>query len=279
MKTALILGLFFLFSCSQTSSSQRVDHTITHKILNPKGETIEDRFAAPEGYSRTKNGGFGDYLRSLPLKKHGSQVHLYNGALKNRQDVHAAVINIEVGNKDLQQCADAVMRLRAEYLFSVKGYDRIHFNFTNGFRADYNKWRTGYRIKLSGNNVKWVKTASVDTSHTNFKEYLERVYMFAGTLSLSKELRSVPFKEMKIGDVLIQGGSPGHAVIVVDVATNAKGENMFMLAQSYMPAQEIHVLKNVNNSNISPWYDATVIHNTIQTPEWEFTVNDLKRFD
>lgn len=279
MKTAFILGLFFLFSCSQTSSSQRVDHTITHKVLNPKGETIKDRFAAPEGYSRRKNSGFGDYLRSLPLKKQGAQVHLYNGALKNRQDVHAAIINIDVGNKDLQQCADAVMRLRAEYLYSVKAYDRIHFNFTNGFRADYNKWRAGYRIKLAGNNVKWVKTASVDTSHASFREYLERVYMFAGTLSLSNELRSVSFKEMKIGDVLIQGGSPGHAVIVVDVATNAKGEKMFMLAQSYMPAQEIHVLKNVNNSNISPWYDVTAIHNIIETPEWNFTINDLKRFE
>jgi hypothetical protein len=40
-------------------------------------------------------------------------VLLYNGAPKFRQDVHAAVIDIDVGTRDLQQCADATMRLRA----------------------------------------------------------------------------------------------------------------------------------------------------------------------
>ena len=45
---------------------------------------------------------------------------------------------------------------------------------------------------------------------------------------------------MQIGDVLIQGGSPGHAVIVVDMAENpATGEKLYLLAQSYMPAQDI----------------------------------------
>lgn len=30
--------------------------------------------------------------------------------------------------------------------------------------------------------------------------------------------------KMKIGDVFIKGGSPGHAVIIVDMAENDKGE-------------------------------------------------------
>ena len=49
------------------------------------------------------------------------RIFLYNGDLKNRQDVHQAVINIDAGGKeDLQQCADAVMRMKAEYHFSRK---------------------------------------------------------------------------------------------------------------------------------------------------------------
>ena len=49
-----------------------------------------------------------------------------------------------------------------------------------------------------------------------------------------------PVTSMQIGDVLIQGGSPGHAVIVVDMAENpATGEKLYLLAQSYMPAQDI----------------------------------------
>ena len=59
---------------------------------------------------------------------------------------------------------------------------------------------------------------------------------------------------MKIGDVFIKGGSPGHAVTIVDIAINPKtNKKVFLLAQSYMPAQEIKILKNPNNSELSPW--------------------------
>ncbi len=43
------------------------------------------------------------------------------------------------------------------------------------------------------------------------------VFAYAGTLSLYEELESVPIKDMDIGDIFVQGGSPGHAVIVVDM--------------------------------------------------------------
>ena len=57
-------------------------------------------------------------------------------------------------------------------------------------------------------------------------------------------------EDIEIGDVFIQTGNPyGHAIIIVDVAINKNKEKIFMLAQSYMPAQEIHILKNPNNNN------------------------------
>lgn len=82
---------------------------------------------------------------------------------------------------------------------------------------------------------------------------------------------------MQTGDVLIQGGSPGHAAIVVDLAVNAQGQKVFLLAQSYMPAQSIHILKNPVNPALSPWYEADNSA-VVQTPEWTFTTKDLKRF-
>jgi hypothetical protein len=107
---------------------------------------------------------------------------------------------------------------------------------------------------------------------------MELIFNYAGTLSLSKELNSVDINNLQIGDVFIQGGRPGHAVIVVDVSINKEtNEKLFLLAQSYMPAQETQILKNPNNPVISPWYNAD-FNGELNLPEWTFRSSDLKRF-
>ena len=238
------------------------------------------RFSTPAGYSRlqAEAGSFAEYLQNLSLKEHGALVHYYNGVEKPNK-VAAAVLSIDVGVKDLQQCADALMRLRAEYLLKTKQYSALHFNFTNGFKADYSKWRSGYRIRVKGNDVSWYKTNQESASYQSFREYMDMVFNYAGTASLSKELTSIPLSQMQIGDVLIRGGSPGHAVIVLDMATDSKtGKKLFMIAQSYMPAQDIHILVNNHKPSMSPWYELDENAKDILTPEWSFTSAELKRF-
>lgn len=249
-------------------------------LFNEEGATIEDRIMTPKSFKRVEveENSFGQYLRTLPLKPHGSKVEYYDGRIK-MSEVHVAVIDMDVGDRDLQQCADAIMRLRAEYLFEQKQYEKIHFNFTNGFRVDYLKWVEGNRVSVNGNNACWVKRADYSNTYESFRKYLNIIYSYAGTLSLSKELQSIEVEDLRIGDVIIQGGSPGHAVIVVDMAENIKtGEKLFMIAQSYMPAQSIHVLKNPENDAISPWFPLD-FEGELYTPEWIFTKDDFKRFD
>ena len=106
---------------------------------------------------------------------------------------------------------------------------------------------------------------------------MDIIFAYAGTLSLEKELIPVHISEIQIGDVFIQGGSPGHAVIIVDLAEDINGNKIFLLAQSYMPAQDIHVLKNPENREISPWYSVN-FEADLKTPEWTFKKSDLKRF-
>ena len=242
-------------------------------LLRADGKEIHTRIVPPEGYARVnvKEGSFGEYLRNLPLRSHGTKVHYFDGREKWNRSVYCAVVDMEIGKRDLQQCADAVIRLRAEYLYKHKAYDRIHFNFTNGFRADY-------RISVKGNQVSWYKSKEKDYSYKTFRAYLDVVFAYAGTLSLAKELTSVPVTSMQIGDVLIQGGSPGHAVIVVDMAENpATGEKLYLLAQSYMPAQDIQVLENPKERDKSLWYTLKG-EGSILTPEWGVTSANLKRF-
>jgi hypothetical protein len=116
------------------------------------GNTVGSRFPVPGGFERTDENpnSFGYFLRNLPLKKTGTLVKYHDGDSKP-DDAYVAVVDLPIGTKDLHQCADAVMRLRADYLFSQKQYDKIHFNFTNGFRVDYAKWREGYRIAVISN--------------------------------------------------------------------------------------------------------------------------------
>ena len=240
---------------------------------------LAEQIALPSGYKLIDldHGSFGFWLRNLPVLQNSNTVHLFNGKKKFNQLAQHLVIDIDVGKRDLQQCADAVMRLRAEYLFAKGKFEKIHFNFTSGDKASWLKWASGYRPQVKGNKVKWKKKAVEDHSYSNFRKYLDIVFTYAGSASLSLELKKVADpKKVLPGDVFIQGGYPGHAVIVIDVAENKDGERAFLIAQSYMPAQQIHVLKNPKFWN-GPWYHSKSSGKLI-TPEWLFNHSDLMRF-
>ncbi len=278
--TAALLVLLFSWGChGQPPERARLTNDVVMHRNEPMDTTISTRFAPPAGYQRTAAtaNSFGGYLRQLPLKHRTANVHLYNGHPKQRQDVHAAVINKSVGTKDLQQCADAVMRLRAEYLFATGRAEEIAFTFTNGFRAPFARWSKGERIRVQGNNCTWHHTGKAGASHDALLEYLQVVFTYAGTASLSKELQDCSSTPVQPGDVFIRGGFPGHAVLVLDVATDAHGHRAFLLAQSYMPAQEIHVLKNPRDPALSPWFLGND-GDELVTPEWTFRWDERKRW-
>ncbi len=246
-----------------------------------KANILMEQIFAPPNAARIKSKpeSFATWLRHLPLHPASKKVALYNGKLKGDQSTHHRIINMDVGTRDLQQCADAVMRLKAEYHFYKKEYAKIHFNYTSGDKVSFEDWRFGKRPVVKGNAVSFTeKSRTSNSSYTNFKKYMRAIFNYAGTASLEKELQQVPFAEMQVGDVFIQGGFPGHAVLVVDMAEDvAAGKKYFLLAQSYMPAQEMHVLKNPMDEELSPWYDLDREGN-IGTPEWNFMKKHLMRF-
>jgi len=263
-------GLFGLFSGKTPKPEE---------LLNKEGATIEERFKVPAGFQRVEaaEGSFAQFLRSQKLKPDGTKVKYYDGKVK-AANVYDAVLDVDVGDRDLQQCADAVMRLRAEYLYKMGQYDKIKFHFVSGFLADYTTWMNGSRIKVDGNNASWVKKTGYSNEYSSFRQYMDMVFAYAGTVSLEKELKSVTVKDMKIGDVFIKGSLPGHIIIIVDMAENkTTGEKLFMVAQSSTPAQDIHILKSSENKNISPWYSIN-FGDELTTPEWDFTSNQLMGF-
>jgi len=244
-------------------------------------QSIENRIPPPEGHKRTEveEGSFQQWLRNLPLKEGKPAIYLYNGKKKNFQLANYAVIDIDVGDQDLQQCADAVIRLRAEYLYSKGQYDSIAFNFTSGDRFRYSDWLKGVTPEVEDSQVSWKQLSGREDSRATFRQYLEILFTYAGSYSLSEELLKIEEPEdIRIGDVFIEGGFPGHAVIVVDMAESVKdGKKLFLAAQSYTPAQDMHIVKNPTNFSLSPWFKSD-FGKRLYMLEWVFGRNDLKRF-
>ena len=284
MKTTLLIAIgfiVFLQSCTQANNQIQRQLIVSNYIsIDSSGQTIETRFNTPKNFSRieVETNSYANYLRTLPLKQHGSLVTMYNGWTKDNNNVYEAVVDMSIGKRDLHQCADAIMRLKAEYLWNNKQYDQIHFNFTNGFRVDYTMWMKGNRIVVNDNKTYWKQSAKPSKTYKSFWKYMEIIFSYAGTLSLSRELNSIQVIDMQIGDVFIYGGSPGHAVVVVDMAIDkSTNKKVFMLAQSYMPAQDLQILQNPNNPNNSPWYNLDFTGD-LNTPEWTFNQDELMRF-
>lgn len=219
--------------------------------------THVDSIPLPEGFHRVTlpSQSFGQWLRGQAFRKDNT-VYLYNGTPKPDQDLHYAVLNWSVGKKDLQQCADAVMRLRAEFLFEHHLYESIVFFDNEG--GEY-KWKEG-------------------ADRRNWQHYLDRVFGMCGTASLAKQMKQrTSVLEIMPGDVFIRGGFPGHAMLVMDVAVNARGEKKILLAQSYMPAQDIHIVKNPLSTMESPWIPVSD-KGKIYTPEWVFNSSELMQW-
>lgn len=282
--SAMLMMCIILISCkgekanTQHTKSQSTEASIASIDKSSRDTSIIDRIPLPPGYTRTdfSKQSFQQYLRALKLKQKGDPVRYYNGSVKTNNDVYHSVVDLKIGTKDLHQCADAVMRLKAEHLWQQGKYNEIHFNFTNGFRVDYTEWMKGRRMIVEGNKTYWNNRNQPSNSYEDFWNYMELIFMYAGTASLEKELKHIDIDQATSGDVLIQGGHPGHAVIIIDEAIDKDGKKIYLLAQSYMPAQDLQILLNPNNKTISPWYDLDA--DKIVTHEWVFEAKDLKRF-
>ncbi|RYY14504.1 MAG: hypothetical protein EOO36_14145, partial [Cytophagaceae bacterium] len=210
----------------------------------------------------------------------GTPACLYNGRLKENQAVVAAGVNIDVSTADLQQGADAVIRWQAEYRFSQNPF-KIHFHLTTGYDAWFPDYVAGHTFRVAGEQVLPVPRAVETPTHAAPGRYLRPVFGYAGTLSLRRELHPVALDEVRPGDAPIHGGRPGHAVLVTAVAENPRtSQHYLLLAQSYMPAQNIHVLRNVGQPALGAWFAVPgPAEALVETPEWTFARTELGSFD
>src|SRR5690606_39817237 len=89
------------------------------------------------------------------------------------------IFDIDIGTRDLQQCADAIMRLRAEWLFSQRRDREIAFNNTNGKRMRF--------------------ASAKRKDHTGLRKYMDLVFAYACTYTLESKLKPVETEPISIG--------------------------------------------------------------------------------
>ena len=223
--------------------------------------TIGD-IPTPSGFERIPgdDAAYATYLRSLPLKERGSRLICYTGEEASYQALNYAVVDIPLLS-NYEQCADACIRFRCEYLFRSGKYGSIRFRDVNGKALNYGG----------------------GASRQAFERYLKKTYEMASTFSLSRDLKVRPLKDMQPGDIFVYpkpADRPcGHAVMVADVAYNPKtGKKAFLLVQGNTPAQSIHVMRNITNPIRSPWFILDEDSKNLRIDVFNFKAEDLRKF-
>lgn len=283
---ALVVGRDADASAQAPASSEATPRPATRAELarypwlskDARVRPLEATFPPPPGYTRVavEPDSFGAWLRGLPLRPEGTPVLDYAGGeiLAEGDPRLAAVAELDVGAKDLQQCADSIIRLHAEWRWSRGEQARIAYRFTSGHLAEWTRYAAGDRARVSGNKVTWVRAAGADGSRAAFRAYLSLVFTYAGTYSLQAEKQRPSREALRPGDFFVLGGGPGHAVLVLDVAEDAEGRRVALLGQGFTPAQDFQVLSPGKGG---PWFPLD--GETVATPFWKpFPWGSLRRF-
>ena len=247
----------------------------TNGCLQPKTEgsrkTAVSNSIRPLSYPPDS---WSSFLQHLPTEN--KPILDYKGNQVSNQEKHFAILTYDVGGSDLQQCADALIRLRTEYLFSKKKYAQIGFYFNSGIYYYWTDYLRGIRPIFKKQKQILARTsAESELSHTTLRKWLDIVYTYANTVSLCKELKKAD--GLQTGTVIIFPGNPGHCSIIIDEAVTDKRDTVYKMAEGYMPAQSIYVLSNPYEPEWNPWYHLG--KGEINTASCSFRSYFLKKFE
>lgn len=216
----------------------------------PPVDSLEARFPTPPGYTRVTvaPGSFAEWLRGLPLAQAGTPVRNNSGEIvfSGDDDYVAAVVAIDVGVGDLQQSADVIVRLHAEWLWSTDKPDAISYRSASKLDMPFSRWAKGQRLLASGPNVFWVVTSKPrEPNYNDFRQYIDAAMLWSNNISLAaRATHVVDPAQLTPGDFFLQTHGKGHAALVLDVAQKPTGERVALLGRALQsPAQSLHVMR------------------------------------
>ena len=245
-------------------------------------EPLHDRFPTPVGLTRVAvdAGGFAAWLRDVPVRADRRTVLDYRG--RTVPAAAAAVVALDLGDGDLQQCADTIIRLHAEFMWATGRSADAAYHFTSGHQSSWPAWLAGERFHIQGARVERLAGPARREDHATFRAWLQHLFRYSGTLSMALDSRSVGVDEaVAAGDFFVDPGSPGHAVMVLDVGVSRDGRRWGLVGQGYTPAQELHILTAAWPDVIEGVWFALPEgqHDTLEVPSWRpFARSTARRF-
>jgi len=187
---------------------------------------------------------------------------------------------MDIGTSNLMQCADSLIRLHAEFLWSQGRAKEAGYRFTSGDLSRWADWVQGERFSIRGNQVERMPGPPRDADHGSFRRWLDLIFTYAGTASLARDAQRLGTDEpLQIGDFFVDPGFPGHAVMLLDLAEDHSKRRVALVAQGFMPAEDIHILRARSAIN-EVWFPLPEeAEDTLATPSWKaFPRSSARRF-
>ncbi len=150
------------------------------------------------------------------------------------QDSHCAVVDLDIGRRDLLQCADRHPEVAGGTPLCHRTGRRRRVRFTSGHEAAaWRRWRTvpapGVRQPGELDHLRLVPADGVPS------------WLLAGARPAPPRRRRPTL--LRGGDLLVIGGFPGHVAVVVDAARHPEtGRRVDAPGPGVLPAQDVHVL-------------------------------------
>ena len=251
--------------------------------INTTGMTVNSRVTVPDSFFRPPFpiSTYQSYLQSLVIKSADSKVMKYDGYEK-KFICYSAVLQIDLMEEDMMRGEHYIQYLRAKFLYNSSKYDMIDFSYDDGRSLTFEQWAEGARFVWQDSIYIIDTIAGVNYTENSFKKYMDQVYMNSTTNGLAMDTKLLEVGSLSIGDLMIQPKdmhTPGHAVLVIDMAVNPlTGEKMVLLAQGFSPTQDMHILSNPYEADISPWYRVQEDNMYFTTAQWTFRKKHIRRF-
>lgn len=215
---------------------------------------------------------------------HGTDAMDWQGRLALPAEDVAAVVDWRLLGR-VEQCADIVVRLVAEYANGNGNADEIVFRSLSGQRIEWKRWLQGrYAVNTDASAIIYHAGAARTETPREFDEFLTFVMSYVNTASLRRDWREVAPGDIQIGDVLIQpsclGAGMGHMSMVVDACEDSAGNRLYLFVDGYTPARVPVVRQREPNKPMSAWMtpkeyleymDQFGPGNFYRSPEWVTT--------